>query len=183
MQHTQNYQLSRWEKDDRIMMEDFNADNEKIDAALKAANDRIDIKADAAALSDETGARTAADSSFAGQLAELAANLGVHGYNCRIATGSYVGTGGYGESNPNSLSFNMNPLIVVIASRSASEAGLLVAPVTGALFYSGYTRSLEVTWSGKTVSWYTSTTTNAALAQLNSSNTTYYWVALGYDDE
>ena len=36
MQHTQNYQLSRWEKDDRIMMEDFNADNEKIDAALAA---------------------------------------------------------------------------------------------------------------------------------------------------
>ena len=35
MQHTQNYQLSRWEKDDRIMMEDFNADNEKIDAALE----------------------------------------------------------------------------------------------------------------------------------------------------
>ena len=187
MQHTQNYQLSRWEKDDRIMMEDFNADNEKIDAALKANADAVSAlqtgKADAAALSEETSARTAADSSFAGQLAELAANLGVHGHNCRIATGSYTGNGTYGESNPVSLSFNMNPLIVVIASRSASEAGLLVAPVTGALFYSGYTRSLSVTWSGKTVSWYTTTTTNAALAQLNSSNTTYYWVALGYDDE
>ena len=36
MQHTQNYQLSRWEKDDRIMMEDFNADNARIDAALAA---------------------------------------------------------------------------------------------------------------------------------------------------
>ena len=176
MQHTQNYQLSRWEKDDRIMMEDFNADNEKIDAALKANADAVSAlevgKIDTATFADLQAA-----------VSGLAANLGVHGYNCRIATGSYVGTGGYGESNPNSLSFNMNPLIVVIASRSASEAGLLVAPVTGALFYSGYTRSLEVTWSGKTVSWYTSTTTNAALAQLNSSNTTYYWVALGYDDE
>ena len=53
MQHTQNYQLSRWEKDDRIMMEDFNADNEKIDAALKANADAVSAlevgKADAAA--------------------------------------------------------------------------------------------------------------------------------------
>ena len=176
MQHTQNYQLSRWEKDDRIMMEDFNADNETIDAALKANADAVSAlevgKVDTATFADLQAAVSA-----------LAANLGVHGHNCRIATGSYRGNGTYGESNPNSLSFNMNPLIVVIASRSASEAGLLVAPVTGALFYNGYTRSLVVTWSGKTVSWYTSTTTNAALAQLNSSNTTYYWVALGYDDE
>ena len=37
MQHTQNYQLSRWEKDDRIMMEDFNADNRKIEEALVGA--------------------------------------------------------------------------------------------------------------------------------------------------
>ena len=53
MQHTQNYQLSRWAKDDRIMMEDFNADNEKIDAALKANADAVGAlqtgKADAAA--------------------------------------------------------------------------------------------------------------------------------------
>ena len=41
MDHTQNYQLSRWEKDDRIMMEDFNADNEAIDAALKANADAV----------------------------------------------------------------------------------------------------------------------------------------------
>ena len=33
---TPNYGLSQWEKSDRIQMEDFNADNAKIDAALKA---------------------------------------------------------------------------------------------------------------------------------------------------
>ncbi|MCI8678067.1 MAG: hypothetical protein HFF46_06995 [Lawsonibacter sp.] len=32
--HTPNYQLSQWERSDRIQMEDFNADNAKIDAAL-----------------------------------------------------------------------------------------------------------------------------------------------------
>ena len=36
MTKTTNYQLNQWEKTDRIMMEDFNADNEKIEAALTA---------------------------------------------------------------------------------------------------------------------------------------------------
>lgn len=39
MNHTTNYQLSQWAKSDRIMMDDFNADNQKIDAALKANAD------------------------------------------------------------------------------------------------------------------------------------------------
>ena len=36
MNHTTNYQLSQWAKSDRLMMDDFNADNAKIDAALGA---------------------------------------------------------------------------------------------------------------------------------------------------
>ena len=34
MQKTTNYQLNQWDKTDRIQMEDFNADNAKIEAAL-----------------------------------------------------------------------------------------------------------------------------------------------------
>lgn len=34
MNHTTYYQLSLWEQDDRIMREDFNDNNRKIDAAL-----------------------------------------------------------------------------------------------------------------------------------------------------
>ena len=34
--HTPHYNLSQWERDDRILMDDFNADNAKIDAALAA---------------------------------------------------------------------------------------------------------------------------------------------------
>lgn len=34
MNQTENYNLSQWAKTDRILMEDFNADNAKIDAAL-----------------------------------------------------------------------------------------------------------------------------------------------------
>ena len=34
--HTTNYGLSQWVKSDQVRMEDFNADNAKIDAAIKA---------------------------------------------------------------------------------------------------------------------------------------------------
>ena len=34
MKHTENYNLNQWELADRIQMEDFNGDNQKIDAAL-----------------------------------------------------------------------------------------------------------------------------------------------------
>ena len=34
MTKTTNYQLNQWAKTDRILMEDFNADNAKIDAAM-----------------------------------------------------------------------------------------------------------------------------------------------------
>ena len=37
MTKTTNYQLNQWAKSDRIMMDDFNADNAKIDAALAGA--------------------------------------------------------------------------------------------------------------------------------------------------
>ena len=37
--HTTNYQLSQWSRTDQVKMEDFNADNAKLDAALKAEAD------------------------------------------------------------------------------------------------------------------------------------------------
>ena len=36
MNYTQNYQLPQWEKDDRIMMADFNESNQKIEAAINS---------------------------------------------------------------------------------------------------------------------------------------------------
>ena len=52
MTKTTNYQLNQWAKSDRVMMDDFNADNAKIDAALKANAD---------AITAETTARIAGD--------------------------------------------------------------------------------------------------------------------------
>ena len=55
MNKTANFQLTQWEKTDRIMMEDFNRDNAAIDAALKANAD---------AITAETAAREAADTAL-----------------------------------------------------------------------------------------------------------------------
>lgn len=38
MRQTANYQLSQWDESDRILREDFNSDNQKIDAAIADAN-------------------------------------------------------------------------------------------------------------------------------------------------
>lgn len=44
MLQTTNYQLNQWEKSDRILMEDFNRDNEKLDSALQAIQDGCLVK-------------------------------------------------------------------------------------------------------------------------------------------
>ena len=61
LNQTANYQLSQWESTDRILMADFNADNAKIDAALKANAEAITAEAEArnAAISAEESARLA----------------------------------------------------------------------------------------------------------------------------
>ena len=41
MNYTQNYQLNQWEATDRVLRTDFNNDNAKIDAALKANADSV----------------------------------------------------------------------------------------------------------------------------------------------
>ena len=39
--HTTNYDLNQWEGTDKVLRTEFNADNAKIDAALKANADAI----------------------------------------------------------------------------------------------------------------------------------------------
>ena len=51
MNQTANYQLCQWDPTDRILMEDFNSDNSKIDAALKAQADTLE------SLSQKAGGR------------------------------------------------------------------------------------------------------------------------------
>ena len=164
MQHTQNYQLSRWEKDDRIMMEDFNADNEKIDAALAAKADAEDVTA------------------LGETVAALAAGLGSGGQNCRIAWGSYTGNNSVGSSHPTSLTFDFKPVWVYIAGHYSTGNDLYTGQfLRPSRIGVGPLSMLPLTWSDRGVSWYVPSTTSGDLnsAQLNNSACTYWYVALG----
>ena len=59
MRETSNYKLSQWDKTDRIKMEDFNSDNQKIDSQLHAAMQQLAQAASQEGLAAEQAAREA----------------------------------------------------------------------------------------------------------------------------
>lgn len=101
----------------------------------------------------------------------------------KIASGTYTGAGTYGSGNKNTLTFDFVPKIVFIATNSSSCGGAGTVLINGqgksagfGANYNDYSLDLTVTWSGKTLSWYSAKT---AERQLNTSGTTYHCVALG----
>ena len=117
--------------------------------------------------------------------------LGKLGDKARVQVVSYVGTGTYGESNPNSLTFDfVAKFIMELGSSSgkegiyfSSEGGVATIPNFldndyrsrcgfGDLAYSWCKKSVD----GKTITWYS---TRDQYKQNNSSGVTYYYVAIG----
>lgn len=103
----------------------------------------------------------------------------------KIETGSYVGTGTYGQSNPNTLTFGFVPKLVWIyeantryISTSAGYNGLWFASWSylSYLLDSGTTVTRYASLSGKTLSWYES---SSAFNQLNDSEKVYTYIAIG----
>ena len=80
-QETPNYRLSRWAGTDRILVEEFNDNWDKIDTALKGNADGV---------------------------AALQTALAGAG-NCEIGMISYTGTGKSGDSNPTTVTFPKMP--------------------------------------------------------------------------
>lgn len=95
----------------------------------------------------------------------------------QIATGSYVGTGTYGSSNPNSLTFPFEPKVVIIqCDGTVSGTGFFVWGGYSLLsIYSSATDENNATVSDNTVSWYSR---NNHQGQLNSSGAIYNYVAI-----
>lgn len=106
----------------------------------------------------------------------------------KIATGSYVGTGKYGSSNPNSLTFDFAPKMIIAVYGGKAYNGQLYYPILMLLnpldawvnSYSGDSgiggAKTVVTWGENTVSWYS---TESANSQLNYSGTTCHYIAIG----
>jgi hypothetical protein len=101
----------------------------------------------------------------------------------RIATGSYIGTGTYGESHPNTLTFDSKPKIVVIDMDStqygAMTAGIYIWGCTIMSSVSSNDSALNIVrTTGNTMSWYSQKLMNNAQGQFNISGITYRYVAI-----
>jgi hypothetical protein len=100
---TTNYQLNQWAPEDSFLRADFNEDNAKIDAALKA----------------EQEARAAADAELAAQVAEKALASDLSGL---IVTGTYTGTAtGADLSITQNIDLGFQPRFLLV--RNASYKG------------------------------------------------------------
>ena len=106
--------------------------------------------------------------------------------NCRIFAGSYVGTGTYGPSHPNRLTFDFSPQVIFLGTNlvddynSVPEYYILFRGVNH--FVARNTSSKNtVEWSGDTVTWYFDSTNDSEgeVKQLNESGKTYQYLAIG----
>lgn len=107
----------------------------------------------------------------------------------RIATGSYVGTGTYGEQNPNSLTFPFAPKFVMVYTNagiypvagSAAEMGDCFIWSVG-IEKSDLNAKQTFALARNTFTWYAKTnvgSTQAPINQLNVSGKTYFYFAIG----
>lgn len=102
----------------------------------------------------------------------------------KIQTGSYTGTGTYGESNPNSLTFDFVPKIVHIFAKTGTNMvhTLTIFPQDGyALFVgTGYNPYgvTNVTLSGNTVTWYSDNSSYQVNIQANQKGIIYNYLAI-----
>ena len=163
MKRTANYALPDWEKSDFIKMDDFNDAFGKLDAALKAGAD----------------ANTAADASIAAVLADV----GSGGQNYRAVTGSYTGTGTYGEANKLTIQTPFKPLMLFVTNPDTSANQHMVVWLRGmAAGDNGYNgRTVVLEWGERAVSWYSTTTgvNGPAHLHLNASGMTYQYTVFG----
>ena len=100
----------------------------------------------------------------------------------KIATGSYAGTGTYGSSNSNSLTFDFKPQFVYIWCESiAFFKFTMLYGETSVRTEIGYSSSdrITVTWNDTGFSWYS---TSSASKQFNTSGYTYEYIAIGYEE-
>jgi hypothetical protein len=122
-------------------------------ALVNQIHGEVDSKLDD--FEDHIDDKLAAAEEYVGEVVAMA--------NVKVATGSYVGTGTYGKSNQNSLTFDFVPRMIFISSNTATVSGgvnvkwLIIdtnAKYLASEVYDIMENSTGVTLSGKTVSWY-----------------------------
>ena len=194
--YTTNYQLNQWEPADAVQRVEFNADNAKVDTALKSLSDQVVQKANQSALNTVISAvnqkaDAATVSSLSSQLSTeisqrqtadnaLQAALALKG-NCQFYTTSYVGQGRFGPSQRSSLTFPNKPYIVFIYDPD-DRFMLHFRDFPCCLSLDRSELSIGVSiWQEKAVRWYLEA--GAHVSQIDMSGVTYRVLALLAADE
>lgn len=154
MKQTPQYQLCQWEKMDRILMEDFNRDDAKLDAAL------AEVSASAAASAATLAQHTAA-----------IAKLG----NCQFYTTSYAGSNTFGNNHPTQLQFPKRPMLVFIFGGRRWFMGHPDSGIAYSQEGGGNAAACTISRSGNQISWYINADPHQ---QMNGYNTSYKVLAL-----
>lgn len=153
---------------------DFNGINSAGWTTLATALNKANL------LSDETAAAlvTALGGATPATVNEAFSKLAVK--PVKVTTGSYTGTGTYGESNPKSLSFSNSLYLLFISPATSNIVNNPTVLIRNAKFSvtDGSMSNWGVivqSWSDKSVSWYN---TSTATRQLNESGVTYKYAAV-----
>ena len=183
MNQTSNYQLSQWESTDRILMSDFNSDNAKLDAALKAQSDAIAAKAAQSTVTAltqtvSTKASQADLNSLTQTVAGHTATLEGKG-NCQIYYTTYTGNG----KNNVTLTFPGKPLLVMVHGPLYILMGVYGSSTVRSQA-TGIGDNITAVWGENSLSWsFTKSSTAPAPEGMNQKNTQYYVVAVMAADE
>ena len=183
---TSSYGLSQWEATDAVQRLEFNADNAKVDAALKSLSDQVVQKANQSALNTVISAvnqkaDAATVSSLSQTVAGLSGQVAACG-NCKIEHFSYTGTGTSGSKNPTRITFSRPPLFFwLLGGQSTSSYWAFGSKMFPLIYvdFSSNNMSYTATWSGSQISFHS----EQADWQLNESGTIYYVFALFAEDE
>ena len=183
--YTEHYDLCQWEATDAVQRVEFNADNAKVDAALKALSDQVVQKANQSAVNTVISAvNQKADAATVNSLSSLLnseiaqrqeedsslqSTLILKG-NCQIYYGTYVGDG----QDTRTLTFSGTPLLVLI-----QRDNLLCRGIQGNRYFMCQTNGgagelCDAVWEGNSFTWGSEDDAYRA----NTEGKTYYVVAL-----
>ncbi len=120
-------------------------------------------------------------SDMAEELDALSAGLGSGGKTCRVAWGTYTGTGTTGADQPTVFNFDFRPVMLVVERKDGEHEHpfIIIQGVTQMpMNFAGY-HLTYVTWGDRQIKLHGLSTADV---QFNMSGWVYQYLALGYDD-
>ena len=99
--------------------------------------------------------------------------------NCQVVYGTYVGTGKYGEANPNILTFDHMPMLLAVHMRTTENSVFQLFAVKNTAFVNDRIiadsfRTIYIEWHDKYVKW----SSDNPAPQMNSQNIEYHYLVL-----